>query len=188
MTDRPGDEAGFTLPELLLSIVILGIIVGAIGAALIVGLRTTDTTQQRLAGSHDRQLVSIYLPNDLLSTSSVQAADVAAPTTSQCTGVPGGTTNVVRLHWSEYDAAGSPTPTTLMRTYEADYRTVNASGEWQLVRYSCQDGATAKSLVVAHNLRDGTSNTAAASGRQVTLTLTDAAGISYVVSGDRRSG
>lgn len=51
-------EDGFSLAELLVGIVVVGIIMGSIAAALIVGMRTTDQTTERLNESHDVQISS----------------------------------------------------------------------------------------------------------------------------------
>lgn len=64
-------EDGFSLAELLVGIVVVGIIMGSIAAALIVGLRTTDQTTERLNESHDVQISSAYLANDVQSAASV---------------------------------------------------------------------------------------------------------------------
>jgi prepilin-type N-terminal cleavage/methylation domain-containing protein len=67
------DERGFTLVELLIGIAITGLLTAAIGSALFVSLRTTEITNQRMAESHDVQIASAYLANDVQSASSVNA-------------------------------------------------------------------------------------------------------------------
>lgn len=67
-------EDGFTLAELLVGVVVVGLIMGSIAAALIVGLRTTDQTTERLNESHDVQISSAYLANDVQSAASVTVA------------------------------------------------------------------------------------------------------------------
>ena len=64
-------DDGFTLVELIVGMVITVIIIGAIGSALVVSFRTTDVTQQRMAESHDAQISSAYLANDVQSAASV---------------------------------------------------------------------------------------------------------------------
>ena len=75
------DQEGFTLVEILISMVILGILISSIGGALIVSLKTSDATKQRFAESHDVQIASAYVANDVQSASAVDPS----PTTG-CSG------------------------------------------------------------------------------------------------------
>ena len=68
---RRGDEKAFTLIELIVGMAITGIIVSAIAGALIVALTTTDATATRLSESHDAQISSAYLANDVQSAKGV---------------------------------------------------------------------------------------------------------------------
>src|SRR5439155_16439000 len=68
---RLGGEQAFTLIELIIAIAITGVIVSAIASALIVSFETTNVTQQRLAESHDVQITSAYLANDVQSATGV---------------------------------------------------------------------------------------------------------------------
>jgi prepilin-type N-terminal cleavage/methylation domain-containing protein len=71
---RLREDEGFTIVELLVGMVVVALIMGAIASALIVGLRTTDATTERLNESHDVQISSAYLANDVQSAASVQVA------------------------------------------------------------------------------------------------------------------
>jgi prepilin-type N-terminal cleavage/methylation domain-containing protein len=71
---RTRRDDGFTLIELLMGTVIVGIIIGVIAEALIVGFTTTDDTSRRLSESHDAQISSAYLANDVQSATSVSVA------------------------------------------------------------------------------------------------------------------
>ena len=51
--------------------VIVTLLMGAVGSALIVGMRTTDATTRRLSESHDVQISSAYLANDVQSAASI---------------------------------------------------------------------------------------------------------------------
>ena len=140
---RAHDEVGFTLIELLLVVAILGIVVVPLGAAIMIGLRTTDATQNRVKSSHDAELVSIYLPADIQSVGNKQDDVVVAPTANtDCSGVQ----NLVRLRWTSTEALGDP------HTYVAAYAIGQSAGEWQLTRYYCVDSTQATSTVVARNL------------------------------------
>jgi type II secretory pathway pseudopilin PulG len=76
---RLREDEGFTIVELVVGIVVTGIILGSIAAALIVVMRTTDGTVSRLNESHDVQIGSAYLAQD------VQSADkVVVPGNGPC--------------------------------------------------------------------------------------------------------
>jgi prepilin-type N-terminal cleavage/methylation domain-containing protein len=66
-------EAGLTLIELLVSVVIAGILLGALSQATFLGLRTMDATNQRIAGSNDTQLIASYFMSDVASAEAVSA-------------------------------------------------------------------------------------------------------------------
>lgn len=136
---RPGlgSEAGFTLIELMMAIVILGIIIGPLTAGLIVGLRTSADTQNRLTGSNDAQMLSIYLPPD------VQSADDAITSAISCTGVTGA---VLQLKSTVYDTS-----------FNVAYAVILASdGSYQLVRNTCPAGTQ---KIIARNLANATAVT-----------------------------
>jgi prepilin-type N-terminal cleavage/methylation domain-containing protein len=143
-------EDGFTLVELLMAIVILGIIIGPLSAGFFIALRTTDETSNRRAGSHDAQLLSIYLPPD------VQNADDAITTGFTSVTCSGVTASTIKLQ--------------LKSTYDASFNVVYwlgqaADGSWQLTRKTCV--GTITSTVVAKNL---------AASNPITITRSPTAG------------
>ena len=68
---RMREEDGFTLPELMIGMVIMSLLIVAIGGALIVSLKTTGTTEQRFHESQDVLITSSYVANDVQSAASV---------------------------------------------------------------------------------------------------------------------
>lgn len=165
------DERGFTLAELLVAIVILGLIVAAVSASLIVGLRTTDDSATRLIESHDAQLVTVYLPPDIQAASDV----VASPASnSECSGG----SNLLRLRWTE--TIGGVTT-----TYTAAYRLVDAPPVKELVRYFCVGIGTPQEIVVAHNVASAPDP--ALAGPRVSVTVTEQSGYSFTISARRRT-
>src|SRR5579871_858719 len=62
-----GDEGGFTLLETMIVLAVMSIVTGGIAAGLIVTWRNDDSSFQRLAKSHDAQLLATYLVNDAQS-------------------------------------------------------------------------------------------------------------------------
>src|SRR5438034_6802256 len=113
---RMREERGFTLVEILISMVILGILISSVGGALFISLKTTNATKQRFAQSNDVQIASAYLANDVQS-----ASDAHKPSdTADCSGT---FTTLVTL---SYSSAGHP---------DAVYKCGTASnGETQITR------------------------------------------------------
>ena len=58
-------DAGFTLVEVLISVVILGIITVPLAGAVIAYARNTDATTDRLVLSHDAQISAAYFARDV---------------------------------------------------------------------------------------------------------------------------
>src|SRR6476646_827608 len=70
---RMRNQDGFTLVELIIGVAIVGLLTTAMASALIVTLRTTGVTNKRMSESHDVQITSAYLANDVQSAASVTA-------------------------------------------------------------------------------------------------------------------
>lgn len=197
------DDRGFTLVELLVSVVILGAVALPLGQAIIGFLKESDSTAAWLAESHDAQISSAYFAQDVRSigvragfTSTAtpalqQSVELNAPPTS---GVgpcgPATTPNAaLRLSWDDYPSWPSTSPS---RTSVA-YVVVGST----LHRLRCEGGALKSDATVAHGLVTspstpavtvtcaGTTTSCTGSGNDVptrislTLTLHDA---------DRRGG
>jgi prepilin-type N-terminal cleavage/methylation domain-containing protein len=159
-------ERAFTLIELIVGIAITGIIVTAIASAMIVSFRTTAVTQGRLAESHDVQITSAYLANDVQG-----ATTVTKGSNGSCSGA---STEVVT-----FTLASGPA------TYSCG---VAPNGETQVTR---RFGTT--SVVLAHFSGSAQptvtcSPNAACNGTvaAVTMAFTEASGYSYTLLGSRR--
>jgi prepilin-type N-terminal cleavage/methylation domain-containing protein len=170
------DERGFTLVELMISMVIISLLIGAIGSALVVSLRTTGVTNKRMSENHDVLITSSYLANDVQSASDV----VVAPPGGNCSGA------FSTLVTFTYAATGHPT---------ALYKCGTASnGETQVTRTF----ASGSPIVIAHFA--GTSRPSVSVGYDptrptipvsVTMTFTKAADCTldctYTLFGSRRN-
>ena len=66
-----GDSSGFTLVELLITVVIAGLVMGPLSGALIVGFRTTGDTRTSLQQSNAEQLISTYVAKDIQAAEQV---------------------------------------------------------------------------------------------------------------------
>ncbi|MGH9247355.1 MAG: PulJ/GspJ family protein [Acidimicrobiales bacterium] len=165
-----GDD-GVTLVELLTAIVFMVTISGVMAMALSVTFRSDRATSERLAESHDAQLVSIYLPSD------IQSADPDGISAGQ----------VQRLDGCDQELAGTNV-LALSRAPVEDliisYRVVEGD-ELQLVRHECIGGAV-HPLVVAHHL--GTQGAAASFvDGLVTMTVTEISEFEYTITGHPRT-
>jgi type II secretory pathway pseudopilin PulG len=163
---RAGGEEAFTLIELIIGIAITGIIVTAIAGALIVSFQTTNVTQQRLAESHDVQITSAYLAND------VQSATTVTPSSGgTCSGA---STTVITFAY----ASG-----------KAVYSCGTASnGETQVTRTFGTDSVVLAHFAGAARPTVTCSPNAACNGTvgAVTMAFTEASGYSYTLLGSRR--
>ncbi|MEX1145216.1 MAG: prepilin-type N-terminal cleavage/methylation domain-containing protein [Acidimicrobiia bacterium] len=179
-------ESGFTLIELMVAMAIMGIILVPIAGGLFVGLRTSDETSYRLAGSNDAQLLSTWLPPDLHSAGNQSGDVVAAPTANtECSGLG----NRLRIRWRATEIAGGSAT-----TYVAAYAISQAStGEYRLIRYYCVGGGAASTHVIARNLANSTAAAISTSGTKVTMTITEKStpttptSYTFSVSGYRRT-
>lgn len=137
---RPARDEGFTLPELLISIVILSFIAGAIGFALMVSLRTTRATADRTLSNLGGQTLSAWFAGDVESTAPIGGADTTPAGASACPGEDPGQ-NVLTLRRA--DDPGR----------YVSYRLVagrpDESGAipYQLVRVSCPQGTRIVNVV-----------------------------------------
>lgn len=165
-------EAGFTLPEVLMAIAVLGIIIVPLTNAMVVGLRSSGRTTDVLVASADRQMLANYLPPDALSASVVKT-DAASPGCA----APAGS-RVLLLGWSEY------TGTVPVTSYASDYRLVPGGTGTRLVRDRCVAGGVAEEVVVAH---DAVAAAPVIDGTTVGIVVTDSFGAQYTVSGTRRA-
>ena len=194
-TRRRDAEAGFTVIELLVVIVLLAVIAVPAGNAVIGILHNTDATNARLAASHDAQISAAYFAADVASTGvqlsggsglgqSVEqnAAYNAGLFPCGAAGTPAAT---LRLAWDEYTlTSGTMVPSRVVVSYVVE---ATATGH-ELHRIRCQGATTTPTsdVVVAHQLTAAapvvtcsSTCTAAAPVPQrigLTLSLTDAGG------------
>lgn len=154
-------DAGFTLVELLVAIVILGVVAAPIANAVIVSIRNTDATSARLAVSHDAQQSAAFFAQDVAATGlrdySGQVANGAVPFSpsvqlgaaydagGQVCGTAATPVSVVRLLSDDWDTS---TPAATRRTALVAYYLTGT----ELHRLRCVDSATVSDSVVAHNV------------------------------------
>jgi prepilin-type N-terminal cleavage/methylation domain-containing protein len=148
-------ERGFTLVELLVAIVILGIVTVPISNFFIGYLKNTAQTAGNLNESHDGQIASAYWQQDVSSVGVHDAYDSNSKTfplqpsvnvgTYPCVSSVPNTTQIISMVWDQLDAAGAPGQT------RVSYATRSANGENQLVRLQCSGSGTVdKDTVISH--------------------------------------
>lgn len=132
------DQDGFTLVELIVAIVLMGIVAVPLGVSFVEAVKTTGATSTSLGSSHDTQLVDYYLQRDAAGASAT-----SSPSAWACAVGAGATVGpnagIIQFTWPQADVATGSTlasgyagfsPGT---NYEADY--IYQSGG--LTRYYC---------------------------------------------------
>lgn len=92
---RLHSEDGLSLSEMLVTITISSVVVGAIAAAFIVGTRTSVSANTRLRESHDAQMLNTYFSPDAHNASSFAATGMTG-----CAVNPGEST-VAQFGWTD---------------------------------------------------------------------------------------
>lgn len=193
------DERGVTLPEVLVTIAIMGIIIIPLSDAMIGFVRNTDATTRRMIESHDMQIATAYFAQDVQN---LGVRDWSSPTLAlqqsidnpsyPCTGAG---TSVISLAWDDFTNVSSP-PTVV----RVNYVVRDVGGERQLRRLLCRGSATVESdVVLVHHLvgspgracTSPTTCTSASVPQRVTLTVTvkhpaNATDIPLTLTGQRR--
>lgn len=149
---RRSRDRGFTLVELLISIVLMGVIGGVVTAAMLTSLNAADSTSATSADSADAGLISAYLVRD------AQAAGGTDPTTATPSAALGVSTEsgdvgwagceqsgamVVRFAWMDRRVAAEPRPITV---------TYSLSGDGAFVRRTCDNGAPGVGVVLGRKV------------------------------------
>lgn len=146
-------DAGMTLPEVLITVFVSGMLVAALATASTVILRQSDNSSGRLNNARSEQSVGLWMPSDLASAEAVDTSPGASPCGTQCPpGVNVGGSNALMLSWTgSVPGATEPIPT---RT-TVSYRYVQVGDEWQVIRVACVsvDSAapTCSQVVILHN-------------------------------------
>ena len=134
-------DAGFTLTELLVVIVILGAISGGLLSVVATFLRTQGGATTQFDDSRSLQQVATYFPRDVAA--SIPASLSSNPSdTSPCPGSGGGP-NVLSMNWNEIFGNGTP-----IKTYHASYRLQTSGSTTWLVRVTCEGPTWAQTKVV----------------------------------------
>ena len=126
-------DRGFTLLELLIVTVLLGLLMTVLAAAISVSLRTLPATEQRVDDARSTRGLATWLSHDTTSAprfnpeTSQGGIDFTSGADSNDCGGSG--TNLIHLQWSEQ--------TSINQTFIANYRFVVNGSTGTVVRYSC---------------------------------------------------
>ena len=135
---RRGSE-GFTLIELLIVVTVLGLVMTALAAAVVVIARVVPSNEYRVDDARSTRSLQTWLAQDVGSTPSFEPASSTyggfnfAPSADACaTGVG---TSAVELRWKE-------TVGTSTREWIVNYRVqpMSGSSKYRLIRYTCGAG------------------------------------------------
>ena len=136
---RAGSDAGMTLPEVLISMTLTGLLVASLAMAITVISRQGDNTSGRLNNARSEQNVGIWMPSDLASAEVVSTDAGASPCGALCPpGINNGGSNAVMLTWrgsTVIDIAG--TPTSVPTETKVSYRYVQNGDEYMMIRVEC---------------------------------------------------
>jgi prepilin-type N-terminal cleavage/methylation domain-containing protein len=135
-----GADRGLTLPELLITIVIIGIVGAVVTAGVSVTLRQHEATRGRVDVARWEQNLGMWLPDDLSSAAMLYDDAGYAPCAGSCGGVdPTAGSNVLGMSW---DDAGSTT--------SVSYRFMpdGTGGAYGLFRVACTNGSCSSARVL----------------------------------------
>ncbi|MGY1728816.1 type II secretion system protein J [Geodermatophilus sp. SYSU D01062] len=166
------DDSGFTLVELLLAIVVMGVIAAPLAGVLIAFLKNSDATSRRMNESHDAQIAAAYFAQDVqamgvhdysdatkLDKPLVQSVETSAASSKYQCGTAPLSNVLVRIAWDDWGgvAPGASAPDQIRVAY------VRTGTE--LHRAVCKNNSTVLTdTVVAHNVVAASVSCTTASG------------------------
>jgi prepilin-type N-terminal cleavage/methylation domain-containing protein len=130
--DQRSRDAGFTLIEMTVSLVIMGTLMAALALAVSVTLRAAPTASDRIDDSRTTRGLSTWLAQDTTSTPNIPAGPAGGMDTSPTSGAndcKGEGQNIVHMSWTETFASTD--------TYVANYRFVGDGITARVARYTC---------------------------------------------------
>ena len=128
-------DGGFSLTEVVVGVVLMGIVMATLSAAITVVLSQQDNAGGRLDNAVSAQRLSAWLPADMASADTFDQSPGASPCGQSC---PTGTTvsgsNVILASWSAVSVVGGTPVTT---STNVSYRYMAAGSSWDIVRIKC---------------------------------------------------
>ncbi len=190
-------DGGFTLVELLITVVILGLVFSSVTGIMLVSLRTAGDSDTRLTESNDLLRVTRYFTGDALGATSVTVASV--PT---CGADVQAIVEFVSKDIADGTApATNPTVVTRIVSYVLRTRTGLGGTDLELHRLTCESTATTPTtplvpltaFAVVRNLSSvppaATCQPTCATFTRVDLVVQEkSGGLVYTLTGRRRTG
>lgn len=133
-----GSEAGLTLIEMLLTVVISGILIAALSLGIMTYMKGAAATNALLSETGELQIAASHFASDVQS-----AESVTVPPTGVCnTTPPTPGTAMVDLSWKDYTSKDH------FNVVEVSYYSNSATNE--VHRVACRNGSIQKSTLVTH--------------------------------------
>ncbi len=130
-----GRDQGFTLPELLATIVITGLIVTSIAQGIVLVLRQHTNDSGRLDNAITDQSLALWLTPDLVSAEASDTSPDALPCTQPCpAGAETGGSNALALKWQTLTNTNG---IVIEVVRQVSYRYLQRDGTYQIVRVEC---------------------------------------------------
>lgn len=138
--DTDGRDRGFTLVEVTITIVIMGVLMAAMSMAISIVLRTSPSTTDRIDDARATRGLSTWLAQDTMSTppylpeTGQGGVNIDTADTGDNNDCGGAGQNIVHFQWRER--------TTSTTTFVANYRFVVENGSGYVTRYTCSQAGT----------------------------------------------
>ena len=171
---RRTDEAGVTLIEVLVAIVVTAVILAALTTAFFVTSHNESSVQERLTKSHDAQLAASYIVADAQNTSGTEVSLFDTATCSDLNPpVSGPLTPLARLNWTDVSSVSSVQKTA---NYVLTPNPLPQTGNTIMRRY-CENGALKSDQIVGHSVASATAACSSApcstTSAQLTVSITE---------------
>jgi prepilin-type N-terminal cleavage/methylation domain-containing protein len=163
MTDRETPDEGFTLVEVLIVTMLLGLIMVALAAVFVVVLRASPAAEATVDDSRSLLTLTNRLSQDVTSTSEYGFEPAVSSTdTNPLTNPTGAGPFIASPYLARCDLSGQPSSIPILQlrwtestsTFVADYRWEASGGEGKIVRYGCRAGSAPIRSEVTTTLRE----------------------------------
>jgi prepilin-type N-terminal cleavage/methylation domain-containing protein len=132
---RHHPDRGFTLVELLVTVVVTGVVMASLAGLTMVIFRQQAGSASRLDLARAEQSLGLWLPTDLASADTVDPSPDATPCGSLCPlAAATSGSNAVMLSWKTLENAGPPV---VERESNVSYRYMASTMGYSIVRVQC---------------------------------------------------